>query len=263
MINLKFYNIASGSKGNCTYLEYKDFKILIDAGISYKRINLALADKGFDVKTITHVFLTHEHVDHIKGIQTLFKNINVPIYTSKGTAKSISLTSLGHYNDNLIILEPLESVFLDDLEITSFPLSHDASEPFGFVVKNHHFKIAYITDTGYIRENLIPLLSNADLYYMEANHDPFLLQNSSRPYHTIKRILTEKGHLSNEDSAYYFAQMVGNKTKQVIMAHISDECNTNDIIIKTYEDVLLAHGKDMSSLEVHFASQIPLKVIEL
>lgn len=263
MINLKFYNIASGSKGNCSYIEHNNYKILIDAGISYKRINLALAAKGFDVKAVTHLFLTHEHSDHIKGIQTLFKNINVPIYASRGTAKAMSFEVLPAYKDNLIILNDLESVFLDDLEIISFPLSHDASDPVGFVVKTPDYKIAYITDTGYIREGLIPLLSNADLYYMEANHDPFLLQNSPRPFHTIRRILTEKGHLSNEDSAYYFAQMMGEKTKRIIMAHISDECNNSDIIKQTYEDVMLAHGKCMTTLEVYFASQMPLEVIVL
>ncbi|CCV65362.1 (Metallo-beta-lactamase domain protein) [Paracholeplasma brassicae] len=255
--------MASGSKGNATYIEHNQTKILIDAGISFKRMKEAMQDAGFDIYQVTHVFITHEHVDHIKGMDTLYKNINAPIYTSAGTAKAMSYYQSTVYQTKIRIVEPLEEFYLDDLTIIPFPLSHDARDPIGFILKTEDKKIAYITDTGYIREGLIPLLSNADLYYMEANHDPYLLKNSPRPFHTIKRILTEKGHLSNEDSAYYFSQMMGTQTKTLIMAHISDECNTNDIIKRTYEDVLIAHQKDLDTLEVHYASQVPLKVIEL
>lgn len=255
--------MASGSKGNATYIEHNNVKILIDVGISFKRIKDAMSSHGFDIFSVTHVFITHEHVDHIKGIETLYKNIKAPIYITEGTAKSMNMSSNPLYKDHLQLIEPLEPFFLEDMEIIPFPLSHDARDPIGFIIKADDKKISFITDTGYIREGLIPLLSNADLYYMEANHDPYLLKNSPRPYHTIRRILTEKGHLSNEDSAYYFSQMMGDQTKKIIMAHISEECNTVDIIKRTYEDVMLAHHKDFNELTVYYASQEPLEVIEL
>lgn len=255
---MKFLSIASGSKGNCSYIETANYKILIDAGIPYTRIANALKENDVDVKDLTHLFITHEHSDHVNGLKILLKNANPTIYVSKGTNAYLKLTS------NVQIIKALEPLYFENLTVTPIPLSHDAKEPLGFVFKNDVKSICYITDTGYINKDLLGLLHNHNLYYLESNHDPYLLRTSRRPYHLIKRILNEKGHLSNEDSAYYFSKMKGDNTKYVIHAHISEECNNQEAIKNTYQQVLMTQGVSTDNLEFLNASQVePLKVIKL
>lgn len=260
---MRLYSIASGSSGNATYIEHENLRILVDAGISFKKLSNALLSENLSALHLTHVLVTHEHIDHIRGMETLFKNINVPIYTSFGTAKSMKYLENDKFADKVRIIEAFSPFSIGSLTITPIPLSHDAAEPLGFIFETKNIKLGYVTDTGYIREGLIEPLTNCDFYYFEANHDPVMLKNSNRPYPTIHRILTERGHLSNEDSAYYLSKMIGPRTKGVIMAHISDECNTIDKIRSTYQAVFKANQKSFDTLKVYYASQTPLEVIEL
>ncbi|MCU0104359.1 MBL fold metallo-hydrolase [Acholeplasma vituli] len=260
---MKLYSIASGSSGNATYIEHENLRILVDAGISFKKLSNAFLSENINILHLTHVLITHEHVDHIRGMETLYSNIRVPLYTSYGTAKSMKYLDNDKFVDSVRIIEAFSPFKLGSMTITPIPLSHDAAEPLGFIFETSNIKLGYVTDTGYIRETLIEPLSNCDFYYFEANHDPIMLKNSNRPYPTIHRILTERGHLSNEDSAYYLSKMMGPRTKGIIMAHISDECNSLDKIKTTYETVLKANQKSLDSLKVYYASQTPLEVIEL
>ena len=260
---MRLYFIASGSSGNVTLLQHGKFNILIDAGISFKRISEALILKNMSILDVTHVLITHEHIDHVRGLNTLYNNIVAPIYISRGTASALKLDKNQKYETKMTYIESLSIFEIGDLKITPIPLSHDAVEPIGFIFETKDYKMAYVTDTGYIRDGLIEPLKNCDLYYFEANHDPVLLKNSRRPYHTIHRILTEKGHLSNEDSAYYLSQMVGPKTKRIVMAHISNECNTREKIRQTFEDVFSANNLSLDALEIIYTSQLPSEMIDL
>lgn len=260
---LKLYSIASGSSGNATYIEHENLRILVDAGVSFKKISNALLIENLSILHLTHVFITHEHIDHIRGMETLFNNINVPIYTSYGTAKTMKYLESDKFSNKVRIIEAFSEFKIGNLSIIPIPLSHDAAEPLGFIFKTKDIKLGYVTDTGYIREGLIEPLMNCDFYYFEANHDPIMLKNSNRPYPTIHRILTERGHLSNEDSAYYLSKMMGPNTKGIIMAHISEECNTIEKIKTTYQTVFKANKKSFDNLKIYFASQTPLEVIDL
>lgn len=260
---MKLYSIASGSSGNATYIEHENLRILVDAGISFKKLSNAMMSENLNILHLTHVLVTHEHVDHIRGIDTLFKNIHAPIYTSYGTAKAMRFFDNDKFTDKIKIIEAFLPIKIGTLTITPIPLSHDAAEPLGFIFETKNVKLGYVTDTGYIREGLIEPLSNCDFYYFEANHDPVMLKNSNRPYPTIHRILTERGHLSNEDSAYYLSKMMGPRTKGIIMAHISEECNTIDKIKTTYQTVFKANNQNFDNLKIYYASQTPLEVIEL
>jgi len=260
---LKLYSIASGSSGNATYIEHENLRILVDAGVSFKKISNALLIENMSILHLTHVFITHEHIDHIRGMETLFNNINVPIYTSYGTAKTMKYLESDKFSNKVRIIEAFSEFKIGNLSITPIPLSHDAAEPLGFIFKTKDIKLGYVTDTGYIREGLIEPLMNCDFYYFEANHDPIMLKNSNRPYPTIHRILTERGHLSNEDSAYYLSKMMGPNTKGIIMAHISEECNTIEKIKTTYQTVFKANKKSFDNLKIYYASQTPLEVIDL
>ncbi|MGI6360477.1 MAG: MBL fold metallo-hydrolase [Acholeplasmatales bacterium] len=235
---MKFFSIASSSKGNSSYLETKNVKALIDVGISYTKIKNALKEIGVDISKITHVFITHEHTDHINGLKMLLKHYSPKVYLTKGTNSHLKLQDVN-------IIKGLEEVVVGDLSVLPIPLSHDAKEAVGFVFKSHGKSICYITDTGYILNELTPLLENHTLYFLESNYDPFTLIHSERPYHLKKRIIDEKGHLSNEESAYYFSTLKGDKTKYLVHSHISEECNTFDKIKETFDKVLQAQGEDM------------------
>ena len=177
---------------------------------------------------------------------------------SKGTQNAIKFT------EPIKPLKAFDPIKLTNLKITPLPLSHDAEEPLGFLFENQTKKIAYITDTGYILSEVKELLQNCTLYFLESNHDAYLLTNSKRPYHLIRRILNEKGHLSNHDSAYYFSQMVGQDTSHLIFAHVSQECNTSQLIRQTYKEILTAQNKQFSHIEfIEALPDQPLEVIEL
>lgn len=255
---MRFYVIASSSKGNVSYLEVGNKKVLIDVGISYTKIKKALLDIDVNIKEITDVFITHEHTDHIRGLNTLIKYLKPTIHMSLGTKKALNLSV------EVNIISAYNDFNLNELKVLPLPMSHDAKEPLGFLFTNGKSKIAYITDTGYLDKVVREKISNATLYYLESNHDPYLLSNSSRPFHLINRILNEKGHLSNYDSAYYFLKMFGKETTHVIFAHVSQECNTSEHIFKTYKDVLDSEGAQYSKVTfIEAMAEEPLEVIKL
>lgn len=255
---MKFYVIASSSKGNVSYLESGNKKILIDVGVSYLKIRQGLKKINVSAKDITDVFITHEHSDHVRGLNILMKYTNPNLHMSLGTKEALGLKT------DVNIIEAFQEIKFEKLTITPLPLSHDANEPLGFLFANELSKIAFITDTGFIEEKVREKIKNATLYYLESNHDPYLLSNSKRPYYLIRRILNETGHLSNYDAAYYFSKMLGKKTTHVIFAHVSQECNTSDHIIDTFTDVLTAQEKDFSNIEfIEAKPNEPLEPIKL
>lgn len=255
---MKFYNLASSSSGNSSYIETKNKKILIDVGLSYTTIKNRLNEIGVNLLELTDIFITHEHNDHIKGLEVLIKHTNAKIHMSKGTFDGLkikpSYNRLNAYND----------VILDDLIVKPLPLSHDANEPFGFLFKKEDKKLCYITDTGYLYEDVLKEIKNCELYFFESNHDPHLLTQSNRPYYLIYRILNEKGHLSNYDSAYYLSKLIGDKTQYVIYAHISEECNNIETIDNTFEDVFKSVNLKTNGIKFIYSNKDkPLKVIKI
>lgn len=253
---MKFLSISSGSKGNASFIETGNIKALIDVGVSYTEIKRALAQIEVNIDEITHVFITHEHNDHIKGLKMLLKHHQPQIYLTKGTNNYLNVKEP-------IIIKALESLLIEDLSVLPIPLSHDANEPVGFIFKANQKSICYITDTGYILNELSPLLKNHDLYYLEFNHDPYTLIHSKRPYYLIRRIMNEKGHLSNEDASYYFAQFLGENTKYLIYAHMSEECNSVGDIEHTFNEVLNAQGVHQTFKRYFAKANTPLELIVL
>lgn len=255
---MKFYVLASSSAGNASYIETKNRKILIDAGISYTRIKNKLKDIGVNYKDLTDLFITHEHKDHIAGLEVLLKHVNLTVHTSKGTYEGIKQSFL--YN----AISAYETVKLDDLNVKALPLSHDANEPLGFLFENSTKSLVYLTDTGYIYQDVLDEIKNKTLYFLESNHDPHLLINSPRPFYLINRILNEKGHLSNYDAAYYLSKAIGENTTHVVFAHISQECNNINLINQTFNDVLETNEKNFENIKfVESLKDESLPVIKL
>lgn len=223
---MKVSVLSSGSKGNTTYIESKNTRILIDAGNTNKYIINSLRGLGVDEKSIQAILITHTHVDHVAGLKTLLKGINPCVYITEKM-----FPQLNFINNYKFILD--DSFKINDLTISVIKTSHDAIDSVGYIIADDEGSIVYITDTGYINNKYFDILKNRDIYIMESNHDIEMLNNSSYPFMTRKRILSDKGHLSNYDSAKYLANFIGKNTKYIILAHLSQENNTEVLATET------------------------------
>ena len=229
---MKLSVLSSGSKGNTTYIETEGTKILIDAGNSSKYIIDSLNELNVDIKDIDAVLITHVHSDHIKGLEVLSKKIKCPVYITKKMYPYLD------YLTNYIFIED-NKITIKDIEIDVIKTSHDTEDSVAYIVNNKNKSIVYITDTGYINSKYFDILSNRSIYIFESNHDIEMLNNGRYPFHLRQRILSDKGHLSNYDSAKYLSKFIGKDTKEIILAHLSEENNTEELALKTLKDRLL------------------------
>lgn len=238
--------LSSGSSGNTTYIEYENTKILIDIGNSCKYVADKLKEMRIDPNKIDAILITHTHVDHIKGLKVFSKKYNPVIYATKGILNELD------YIDNYYLIDKNE-LTIGDIHVDVVKTSHDAPDSVGYIINGSDKSLAYITDTGYINEKYFPKLKNKDLYIMESNHDIEMLNNGPYPFKLRQRILGDKGHLSNYDSARYLSTFMGNKTKHIILAHLSEKNNTEKL---AYE-ALVKRLKDEGNLgpEIIIAKQ--------
>ena len=225
---MKYTVLCSGSRGNSTLIETKTTKVLLDCGHTKRYLTQSLHNCGVHYHEIDAVVITHNHIDHVSQLK-LFKD--QPVYAPHRLKD----------REDTSVLVPYEWITIGDLEILPLPMSHDAEETFGYVFKHHEASLVYITDTGYLKEADFYLLSNADYYIFESNHDVELLMQTQRPYPVKSRILSDSGHLSNEDSAAYLAQLVGLNTKSIHLAHLSSEANTERHALQTLVETFEAH----------------------
>lgn len=216
---MRMMSIASGSSGNCIYIGSDNTHILIDAGVSRKRIIEGLHSIGLSIKDISGILVTHEHWDHIRGLGVLSRKDEIPIYASVGTAAAIlSADSLGNVEARLMnALQGLEDFSINDLEIHPFRTSHDANEPTAYRVNCGGRSAAVITDLGTYNQEIIDNLQNLDAMLVESNHDIRMLQTGRYPYYLKKRILSERGHLSNEDSGRLLSRLLNDRVKHVFL----------------------------------------------
>lgn len=255
--NMEIYVLASGSKGNVTYVKTKMLSFFIDAGITIGRIKQKMMDYQLDITEVNTLFLTHEHSDHIAGLKGLLKMGTIKqVFLTKGTYDVLS-QEVKILLPKTIIVRADEAVNIADLYIYPLMLSHDAKEPVGFYFRDsNHKKLVLLTDTGYVDHTYETLLQDADVYIVEANHCPSQLIKSSRPYHLKQRILGIKGHLSNEDAAHLMNKLVKNKAIWIV-AHMSEDCNT----ILEVEKAVVEYFDDPNKIECLFASQNSLEKI--
>lgn len=238
--------LSSGSSGNTTYIEYENTKILIDIGNSCKYVADKLKEMRIEPNKIDAILITHTHVDHIKGLKVFSKKYNPVIYATKGILNELD------YIDNYYLIDKNE-LTIGDIHVDVVKTSHDAPDSVGYIINGSDKSLAYITDTGYINEKYFPKLKNKDLYIMESNHDIEMLNNGPYPFKLRQRILGDKGHLSNYDSARYLSTFMGNKTKHIILAHLSEKNNTEQLAYET----LVKRLKDEENLgpEIIIAKQ--------
>lgn len=226
--------LGSGSKGNTTYIETDQCKILIDAGLSMLQIKNRLQNQGIVLGNLDAVFITHEHTDHLKNVESILKKTNAVLYIEENT----------YHNANIKLrnaLVNLPKVFIKsdvkynicDISIVPIKLSHDTDYCMGYLMKklntDENISFATITDTGYIDKKYYKILSYINTILIESNHDVEMLLDSGRPWILINRILSDKGHMSNEQCVMHLKKFISKHNKNIILGHISEECNDYDL----------------------------------
>lgn len=225
--------LASGSKGNAAYIELDGVRLLIDAGISARRITRSLADLGVDAASLDGVFVTHEHSDHIKGLPTLLKQYRLPLFAPPATLRAIG-ESLAVPEDTFTPLAG--DVMLGSVAVKSFSTLHDAASPVGYAVCGSE-KCALATDLGFLTNDVMAAVEGSDVLILEANHDRELLQSGSYPWRLKQRILSNRGHLSNSAAAWALVRLK-KRPRAVFLAHMSQENNRPELVEETVRTIL-------------------------
>ncbi len=247
---MKIAVLASGSKGNSTYIENNNKKILIDLGVSLEYIEDKLNKINVDPRDISCILITHTHSDHIQGLSKFIKKYDTSILISpKMEAEIIKKVN----KPNIIYFN--KEMDLDGLSIKIIKNSHDV-DSFGFIIND---KVVYITDTGYINSKHFSLISNKEVYILESNHDIEMLMNGNYPHYLKQRILSDKGHLSNEACSYYLSELVGSNTRYIVLSHLSEENNTEEKAIQELNKKLNSD----KIIKIVAKQNIPTEVIEI
>lgn len=246
---LKCCSLYSGSSGNSFFVQSKNSKILIDVGVSVKKIETALNEQ-FNLKldNIDAIFITHEHSDHTKGLKIICSKYNIPIYATKGTWDALNNIDIPLEKKNIIKLNT--SFNFNDLRIFPFPTPHDANEPCGYNIYNNNSKISIATDIGYINENLFNNLKASSFIMLEANYEPNILKVSHYPYLLKKRIASNNGHLSNIDAGQTISKLIDYGLKDALLIHLSKENNMPEIAYQTVIEKLNKENKNDFNLHI-------------
>jgi phosphoribosyl 1,2-cyclic phosphodiesterase len=240
----KFCSLSSGSSGNCYYIGNEFHGILIDAGISSRAIVKHLKSMGVSFQTITGVFISHNHSDHIKGLEVLTRRYKIPAFTSKKIWNSIMHSPLNMpvSGDCIRMLPLLEKIHLSGFDIEAFPVNHDAPETIGFHICAGDIKITIVTDLGYICETAAPYIKAANLLVIESNYDEQMLQNGSYPYFLKARIKSDRGHLGNHQMASFVTEHIHENLSHICLAHLSKNNNTPALALQTLQDAFCEKG---------------------
>lgn len=236
--------LASGSSGNSLYVETGQKRILVDAGLSGKKITGLLEQIGRKPDDLDAILVTHEHRDHIHGVGVLARKYKLDVYANEKTWQAMEplIGDVSFEQKNIFNMGQVMT--LGDIDIESFGVSHDAADPQFYQFHKDNKSFVVLTDTGYCSDRVRGIIKNADGYLMESNHDLAMLRMGKYPWSTKQRILSDKGHLSNEDGASVALDVIGNKTKRIYLGHLSKENNLKEIAHMTMTDTLIKNDVD-------------------
>ena len=251
---MKIVVLASGSEGNSTFIESNGTRILFDIGKNNKYITDKLKEIEIDGSTIDAIIISHTHDDHVSALKVFIKRYHPKVYVTE--KMFYDLDYLKEY-DNVVVYD--EDFFIGPLKIVSVHSSHDASDGRNFLVDTGNEKIVYLTDTGYLNRKYFKVLEDADYYLMESNHDIEMLMDGPYPKYLKQRILGTLGHLSNKDSSFYLTKLVSERTKKIILMHLSETNNTEEKALETLKNTFKDYEKTLP--EVKCARQREVTIV--
>lgn len=240
----RFCSLFSSSRGNCTYIGGSGGGVLVDVGVSAKKTEEALAAIGVDPASLSAILVTHEHIDHIRGIRVFATRYNLPVFATRGTLECMAAAK--ELNDKFeAFVVPKGSFELAGMEIHAFRTSHDAKESCGYtLITPDSKKISVCTDLGVVTPEVKDAVSGSDLILLESNHDINMLRNGPYPYSLKRRILSDSGHLSNESCAETALKLVESGTKRLFLGHLSPENNYPPLALETTRSLLTMAGAE-------------------
>lgn len=247
---MKSYSITSlysGSKGNSVLIESENARILIDAGKSARALSTSLSELGLTVDDIDCIFITHEHRDHVSALEILLKHHKIPVHIVGASARKLLLKGLSVYKELICIHPPVFSVEVGDMIVSSFPTPHDSEYSVGYTVKIGDKTIGYATDIGYVTKEIKDALTGCESVVLECNHDEEMLMNGPYSYDLKLRIRSNGGHLSNSACAEFAGELCLVGTKNILLAHLSEENNDPDL---AYDEVWSAIADESVNLKV-------------
>lgn len=242
---MEIKTIASGSKGNCSIVLCDETKFIIDMGISYLTLKKSLEENSLSFEQFTGILITHNHKDHINGLASLIKKTNLQAFIPQEM-----------YDGLKEVLPKDRCEFIDDefkindITIELIHTSHDAPSSVGFIITQNDKSLVYVTDTGYINRKYLNKMQDKDLYLIESNHDEVMLMDGPYPRFLKERVISDKGHLSNTTTAKYLKKLIGPKTKTILLAHISETNNTEELALETTKKTL-----ENTNIEILIAKQ--------
>ena len=259
-----FCSLYSGSSGNSLFVETPNTRLLVDAGVSSKKIETALKSIDIDPSTIDGILVTHEHSDHVQGLGTLSRKFDLPVFVNQETLDAMPKQKDKIPEKNIKTFKVNDKFSINDLDIKSFSIPHDAANPCGFSIFKDDKKISIATDIGHMTNSIVKNLEESLFVLLESNYDPEVLKCSSYPFNLKTRIAGPTGHLSNEMAGKTISYLLKSGLKKAMLGHLSKESNFPELAYKTVLDELISNNYDENSLSVLVASRdTHSKIIEL
>lgn len=240
---MKICVLASGSEGNVTYVETRSHKILLDIGTTTKYIKDKLSELSVAIEDIDYVLITHIHDDHTKALKNFLKKYSPTICVSPKMYNELEV--LKDYEKILLYDEVIN---LDELTIDIIKTSHDTSDSRSFILSSNNKSVVYLTDTGFINQKYFTKLQNRNIYLFESNHDIEMLLNGPYPRWLKERVMGPYGHLSNKDSSIYLAKILGEATQKIILIHLSQKNNTEELALETIHEVFKEYDVNFNDI---------------
>lgn len=250
-----FCSLYSGSSGNSLFVESENTKLLVDAGVSGKKIEEALANLEIDPTSIDGILITHEHSDHVQGLGTFAKKFNLPVFVNEKTLDAMPKQKEKISEKNIKLFNINEKFEIGDLKVKPFSIPHDAANPCGFNIFKDDKKISIATDIGHMTNGILKNLEDSIFIMLESNYDPEVLKYSKYPYQLKTRIAGPDGHLSNELAGKTISYLLNSGLKQAVLGHLSKQSNFPELAYKTVIDEIMCTRYDENSLKLSVASR--------
>ena len=259
-----FCSLYSGSSGNSLFIETQNTKLLVDAGVSSRKIETALNDINVDPTTLDGILITHEHTDHVQGLGTLSKKFDLPVFVNQETLDAMPKQRDKIADKNIKTFKVTDKFEIGDLEIKPFSIPHDAVNPCGFNIWKDNKKISIATDIGHMTNPILKNLEESLFIMLEANYDPEVLRCSSYPFTLKSRIAGPTGHLPNEMAGKTISHLLKSGLKNAMLGHLSKESNFPELAYQTVMDELISNNYKENSIQLSVASRdIHSKIINI